>query len=357
MVVELLVGDVKGIVGDMLDDEFFQPGKLLQRLHGFSGSPAHVLQVGGDVLGVGENAFLSHSVDGGNHVAFAHGQDVGKVVDARLGLGILCLGDALLGNQRSDDAYGFLRLVFGEKGRFRDAFSGFVRIPHGDARGIDMGNVVASFDISALFQCCKGCAYTGFDGGYGIVPSCLPGYLQGRTTYVGTLFGEVFNGFPNLLYLTDAQFGLVEEDEMFVEVVVAVEYEAAGVQMRVSSGTSCLLHIVLQRVGDVVMHYQAHIALIYSHAEGRGGYDDAHLVVHERLLVLYLFVGIHLAVIGQCLHAVAGEFGGKLTGALGSGNIDDGGSVGGLYERTEPAVLLFVGIHMDNGVVEIGARG
>ena len=144
---------------------------------------------------------------------------------------------------------------------------------------------------------------------------------------------------------------------MFVEVVVAVEYEAAGVQMRVSSGTSCLLHIILQRVGDVVMHYQAHIALVHSHAEGRGGYDDAHLVVHESLLVLYLFVGIHLAVVGQCLHAVAGEFGGKFTGALGSGNIDDGGSVGGLYERTEPAVLLFVGIHMDNGVVEIGARG
>ena len=83
---------------------------------------------------------------------------------------------------------------------------------------------------------------------------------------------------------------------MLVQVVVAVEDVAAGMQMGVAAGASRLLYVVLQRIGDIVMDHQPHVALVHAHAEGRRGDDDAHLVVHEGLLVGDLLVGIHLAV-------------------------------------------------------------
>ena len=74
--------------------------------------------------------------------------------------------------------------------------------------------------------------------------------------------------------------------------------------MWISSCTSCLLYIVLQRVGDVVVDNQPHIALIYSHTEGGGGNDDSYLIAHEGLLIVHLLVCIHLAIIGQGGYAV-----------------------------------------------------
>ena len=142
-----------------------------------------------------------------------------------------------------------------------------------------------------------------------------------------TLLGKIFNGFPYLLYLADAQFGLVKQDEVLIQVLVAIEYIAFGIEVWVSSCTSSLLYIVLQRVGDVVVDNQPHIALIYSHAEGGGGNDDSYLIAHEGILIVYLLIGIHLAIIGQGGYTVTGQFLGEFTGALGAGYVDDGRAI------------------------------
>ena len=52
------------------------------------------------------------------------------------------------------------------------------------------------------------------------------------------------------------------------------------------------------------MDNQPHVAFIYSHTEGGGGHDDANLVAHEGILIVYLLVGIHLSIIGQGGYAV-----------------------------------------------------
>ena len=75
--------------------------------------------------------------------------------------------------------------------------------------------------------------------------------------------------------------------------------------MWISSRASSLLYVVLQRVGDVVVDDQPHVALIDTHTESGGGNDDANLVAHEGILVVYLLVGIHFAIIGQGRYAVA----------------------------------------------------
>ena len=141
---------------------------------------------------------------------------------------------------------------------------------------------------------------------------------------------------------------------MFIQVLIAIEYIAFGIEMWISSGTSSLLYIVLQRVGDVVVDNQPHIALIYSHTEGGGSNDDSNLIAHEGILIVYLLISIHLAIIGQGGNSVTGQFLGEFTGSLGAGYVDDGRAISLLYQRAQEIVFIAVTIYVDNGIVQVG---
>ena len=112
-------------------------------------------------------------------------------------------------------------------------------------------------------------------------------------------------GFPYLLYLAEAQFGLVEQDEMLVEVAIAIQYVAFSIEIRVTTSASCLLNIVFQRVRNVIMHHKSHVILIHSHTESRSGNDDFYPVIHESLLIANFLLRLHLSIVRQCLEAVA----------------------------------------------------
>ena len=51
----------------------------------------------------------------------------------------------------------------------------------------------------------------------------------------------------------------------------------------------------------------------HSHAEGGGGNDDSYLIAHEGILIVYLLIGIHLAIIGPVSYT-------HLTGPVSNGN-------------------------------------
>ena len=170
-----------------------------------------------------------------------------------------------------------------------------------------MGNVVTPFEVAGLFKCCECGSYPGLDVGARTVPTGLMRNLQCRRIDPHALAREFLHGLPYLLDLTDAQLRLVQQDEVLVQIAVAVEDVAAGMQMGVAAGAPRLLYVVLQRIGDVVMNHQPHVALVHTHAEGRRGDDDAYMVVHEGLLVGDFLVRIHLAVEGKGPEAVVGE--------------------------------------------------
>ena len=85
---------------------------------------------------------------------------------------------------------------------------------------------------------------------------------------------------------------------MFVKVGVAIQHKAASLKIGITPSTSSLLHIVLQRVGYVVVHHQPHIFFINAHTKCRGCDDNAHPVGHKGVLIGNLFIGIHLAAKG-----------------------------------------------------------
>ena len=266
LVVELLVGDAKRVVGDVAQHILLQLSETFELLHGLA-LVANVLHEGGDVFSVAKNAFLSHASYGRHHLVLAQAENVGEVVNTRLSLGILCARYVFLRYERLDYSHRILHFFFVEERRRGDALTGLVHVAHGDARGIDMRHVVAALNVAALFQGGKGCPHACLYVRDRIVPSCLSGYLKGRALQARLVVRGFLHGLPHLLYLADAQLCLVEQNEMFVKVVVGVEHKAAGRQRRVASGASGFLHIVLERVGNVVVDHQPHIALVYAHAE------------------------------------------------------------------------------------------
>ena len=143
---------------------------------------------------------------------------------------------------------------------------------------------------------------------------------------------------------------------MLVQIVVAEQNVALGVELRVTSGASGLLHVILQRVGNVIVDHHAHILFIYSHAERGCCHDGPHLVVHEGILVGDFVVGIHFAVEGQRGKTVAGQLFGNLSRLLPARNVDDGRIIGSSQQVAQIVVFLFFRFCIDDGIAQVGPR-
>ena len=307
ILVQLLARDAEPLLRDAVEQVAFELDKAFEQLLRLAFRIPCSEQVGRQILAVGQDPLLAHAFHGGDHLALAHPQNVGQVIDSRFGLRVLRLGDIFFRDERLDDADSLFGLLAVEQRRGCQPSPGFVEIPHGDACGVDVRNVVAPFEVAGLFKCCKCGSYPGLDVGARTVPTGLTRDLQCRRVDPHALARELLHSLPYLLNLADTQLRLVQQDEVLVQIAVAVEDVAAGMQMGVAAGASRLLYVVLQRIGDVVMNHQPHVALVHTHAEGRRGYDDAYMVVHEGLLVGDFLVRIHLAVEGKGPEAVVGE--------------------------------------------------
>ena len=170
-----------------------------------------------------------------------------------------------------------------------------------------MRDVVAPLQIPRLFKCRQSCPHTRFHIRNRIIPTSFTCNLQRRATNPHPLFGHIFHSPPHLLYLTDAKFGLVKQHEMLVKVAITIEHVTPCLKMRITSSTSSLLHIILKRVGNIIMDDQPHIALINSHSESRSRNNDAHTVIHERFLIGNLLICIHLPVERQSFVTITGQ--------------------------------------------------
>ena len=71
IVIKLFVCDVQRFIRDMFQNVSFQFGEVFQHLLRLALLVADVLQIGRDVTGIGKDAFLSHSINGGDDVSLA----------------------------------------------------------------------------------------------------------------------------------------------------------------------------------------------------------------------------------------------------------------------------------------------
>ena len=87
-----------------------------------------------------------------------------------------------------------------------------------------------------------------------------------------------------------AEPGARRHAELALDVILCVHQHAAC-GLLVPAGSTGLLKIVLKRPRDVGVNNEAHVRLVYSHAEGVGGDDRPQLPTDEALLYVLLGLG------------------------------------------------------------------
>ena len=137
---------------------------------------------------------------------------------------------------------------------------------------------MSTFYVASEFQCGQGCFNTGFQLMRLSIPSCPTGQFQCRACQPGASFGVIFDGLPNLLNFTHAQFRLIQKKEVFIEIIFIKENVTFSRERRITPSSSRFLYIVFKRRGDVIVDDKADIFFIHPHAEGIGGHHDSDLI-------------------------------------------------------------------------------
>ena len=257
----------------------------------------------------------------------------------------------LLRNKTLDYPNSCLNIFIFKQNRLADTFPCLLYILHPNARGKNLRLVVSSLQIARLFQCRNGRSHASLYIRHRIVPPSLSGNFQRRATDLISVSSHIFHSLPYLLYLAYAQLGLVQQYKVFVKVVIGVQNKASGIQMWVSTRTPCLLHIVLQRIRNVIVHHQANVAFVHSHTKGRCCNNYPNLFAHKRFLIGHLIVRIHLSVKWQGLIPISGQLLSQLLGSFGARNVHNRRAIFRCNKRTKFCVLILIALRMNHRIV------
>ena len=144
---------------------------------------------------------------------------------------------------------------------------------------------------------------------------------------------------------------------MFIQIVVVIQDIARSLDVRITPCTPRLLHIVLQRIGNLIMHHQAHILLIHAHTKSGGGHDTSHLIIDKGILVTDFIVRIHLPMIRQGRKTVVGQFLRQIARFLCTGDIDNRRATVFLQQPSKLAILIILRIGMDHAIFQVFTLG
>ena len=128
---------------------------------------------------------------------------------------------------------------------------------------------------------------------------------------------------------------------MLVQITFIEKNIAVCIQIRITPCSACFLHIVFQRIGNVIVNHQTDILFVHAHAKGRGRNNDLHLSGDKRLLILDFFAAVHFPVKRSCFVAVICQLLRDLHSALGAGYIDDRRAVL-LLDQSAQRIIFFV---------------
>ena len=134
-------------------------------------------------------------------------------------------------------------------------------------------------------------------------------------------------------------------------VAEAEEQQGLGRQA-VAAGAAGLLVVALDGLGEVVVHDEAHVALVDAHAERDGGDDDQDLVAREGVLDAPPLVRRQAGVIGGGVDAVGAELVGDFFRALARQAVDDARLA--LVDGEELQQLVQRLALLDDGVADVG---
>src|SRR5690348_9431274 len=133
--------------------------------------------------------------------------------------------------------------------------------------------------------------------------------------------------------------------------------ERAARGAAVASGAAGLLSVGFERAGKLVVDDEAHIGLVYAHAEGDGGDDDASTSGDEVVLGGVALGALHAGVVVQRAHAAApAQELGYLLAAVARADVDDAAAGSVFDDLGQGAQAVLTVGDVDDLVGEIGAE-
>ena len=134
------------------------------------------------------------------------------------------------------------------------------------------------------------------------------------------IIGQMLVDLPDIVA---GRKGVVDALGQLAVVAVVVEQNGLG-RLPVASSTTGFLEIGLQGVRAVVVDHHAHVRLVNTHAEGVGGYHDAHPVVLPVALALVLVCIVESGMVERGAEPCLAEVFGNLAGMPPAADIDNG---------------------------------
>src|SRR5262249_49182007 len=103
------------------------------------------------------------------------------------------------------------------------------------------------------------------------------------------------------------------------------------------------------------MNHGADRSLVDPQSKGEGSYKHRNFIGHPALLVTLAIVGLHLAVVGNCGHALVFEESHGLVHAVDGGSVDDHVAAGMFAQSSEEKQGLRAAVALPDGIAQVGA--
>jgi hypothetical protein len=149
-----------------------------------------------------------------------------------------------------------------------------------------------------------------------------------------------------------AALGLIYHAALLHHVTQAVGHPGVGGCAVAACATGFLI-VAFHAFGQVEMSDEAHIGLVYAHAESDGGDHHDALVALEACLVIGARSGIHAGVIGQRIHALRRQPRRGFVHLPARQAVDDAGCAR-VFATDEAQQLVARVVLVDDGVADVG---
>ena len=137
----------------------------------------------------------------------------------------------------------------------------------------------------------------------------------------------------------------------FLDVLIAIISNALSF-LAVSAGTTRLLIVALDALGNVVVDDKAYVRLVNTHTKRNGSHNDIDFLRKEEVLVLCPCLGIQASVVRKGLDAVDGKHLGQFLHLLAAEAVDDAALPGILADEADNILLrVYLVPHL---IIEVG---
>ena len=120
----------------------------------------------------------------------------------------------------------------------------------------------------------------------------------------------------------------------FTQVLIGIKSQTDALPA-VTTGTSRLLVIAFQRLGDVVVYDEAHIGFVDSHAKGYRSHDDIYLLHQEIILSLGTGSRVESCMVCQSFNLISTQYFSQFLYFLSRQTVDDATLAGMLFDELD----------------------